>query len=226
MKKTAFLALLLALTLAAGVCCAEESFLFDPALQVDDAVVSTAELEAAMRLHLIEASLSCASYGYALDAHDAITLLDAMDKVLWDLEYSLVIRAQAQARGVSLTEEDRALAAETARSRWEEALDLVRADEENGFLPPGNYDWDPEDPEGNITRYLESFGFTLSALTEEEEGNLLSERLKEAVTGDMEDADGEARLNAFVDWLLERMDEASIEEDAMAVAEVCLRFAF
>ena len=86
--------------------------------------------------------------------------------------------------------------------------------EENGFLPPGNYDWDPEDPEGNITRYLESFGFTLSALTEEEEGNLLSERLKEAVTGDMEDADGYKRRYSVT-------DRETLTDMCIAFASVC-----
>ena len=209
-----FAMLLLVCALAAG----EES---TAVIRVNGSPVTAQELREAMRLHDIQAALQCASFGYAYDLTDRLNTLDAMDKVVFDLELRLIIREQAEAMGVAeLTEASEEAARAEAEAEWQRSREIVNSDNGLAFLPAGDYEPAPEDEE-NITRYLASFGLTEEVLLREARTRQVEEQLQAAVTAEMGEADDEARLMYYVDWILARFDSAEIEEDMAGIEKAC-----
>ena len=224
MKKSVCVLLLCAVCLMAGTGCAEY-FSWD-AVTVNGTVIAPEELEDAMLRHQIRAALRCASYGYGYDMVDRLNIIDAMSKVLFDLEEEILIREQAEALGVdALSDREEEQARALAQEQWTEYLQIAGSENGMAFLPAGNYTVIRDDPQGSLAGYLSSFGLTEEWLYQEARGEIVEEKLMQAVTSHLSDAAEEEKLDYYVSWLLERRDQAAISENALAVAEVCLKLA-
>lgn len=193
------------------------------ALTVNDTVITPQELEEAMRGSLLRAAISVRANGHAYDMADRDNIIDVLDKVLFDLEIRIVIRDQAEQMGLD------DLTAEEYKSLWdstEEEWGQLRAKlSESGLLndlPKGAYRMVPDDPEGNLTRCLASFGLTEDTLYTEWYDWLLERKLMDAVTREM-DAGADEKRSVYSAWLVEQFDEADIYESGVGVAEVCFQ---
>ena len=201
------------------------SYSSDAAIVVNDTVVTPEELERAMTLHQIKAALTCAGYGYGIDITDALNIIDALDKELFDIEMKIVTLECEEAMGVEpLTEEEQAQARESAHELWLTYRATV-AGENAAYLPAGDYLRLEGDPEGNVTRYLAGYGLTEETLYEDACYWRQEQKLMEIVLADFENSDEDEALFYYVDWLSEHYDEAYIYEDPIAIAEVCLQIA-
>lgn len=206
------LAVLLALALlCGGMSCACAEYYSEVALIAGDAEYTPEALERAVRLNMIQSALDCAARGYAYDMKDSLSIIDVMSKVLFDLEMRTVVEAQAQEMGLlPLTEEEEAAVRAQAEADYQTWMQIPLSENGSKYLPG-------VDPE--------AWGLTLDALIGEARAAAVNEKLMQAYTKDMTDADDAARQDAYTDWILERWQDAVIYEDALGVAEVCLKLA-
>ena len=221
MRLKRFLTALLTLALLTAAAGARAAYYSDSAFTAGSEAVSPQTLEDAVRRRQILLALGSAEQGRLYDTVDSLNILDAVSKALFDLEQNLVLLREAEARGLlPLTGDEEAQAAREARETWLWCLQILHSDNGMAFLPAGDYLVQDNDPEGNAARYLASWGLTEEALAEENRIRLLDQKLMAAVTAGTEDE--EERLTAYVDWFLERMEQADIRENGLGVAEVCL----
>ena len=229
MKKLAALLMTLVILLTALAVSSGEGYDAEEdlvALTVDDHEVTQSELQDAATLALFEAALSCAGYGYGFDIIDPLNIEDEMDKLIFDIELGYVEMDQAQAMGLyPLSAEAAAAAEQEAEETWQRYLDIAWSDDGMAYLPAGNYQYVEDDPNGNIVRYFASFGLTKEALLEKAVREQAGEELKGAVTASMADQSDEDIIMYYADWILEKMDEAYIEENDMAIQAVMDRLA-
>ena len=194
------------------------------ALTVDGTVITVQELEEAMRCHLFQSALRMSAYGQAYDTVDRDNIIDTLDKVLFDLEIHIVIRDQAEQMELDeLTAEEYEKLWSDSEEEWQSIRDQMYGDNAMAYLPAGDYRMIEGDGDGNITRYLASFGLTEDAVYCYLYDQLLEKKLLEAVTADMENADDDEKIDVYTDWLLDRFWEADIHENGVGVAEVCFR---
>ena len=199
-------------------------YYFSVALTVDDIEITPRELEEAMRRHLLQSAINVNSYGHEYDITDRDNIIDTLDKVLFDLEIRAVIQEQAEEMGLDdLTVEEYDGIWTSLEEEWQRIFDKLASDDMMARLPAGNYRKAENDPEGNITRYLASFGVTEETIFDDLYHQALEDKLKEAVTKEMEAASGDEKTEAYTDWLLERFWEADIHEYGVGIAEVCFR---
>ena len=221
--KTRILALVLAvLCLWTASACADY---FSPAaVTVNGTVYTPDELENAMRLHLIEASLNCISNGYGYDVTDPLNIIDALDKVLFDMELRVVVMELAEEmEAAELSPEAEEAAQAEAHETWLGYLALANSEQGRAMLPAGEFEEVEGDTEGNLIRYLASWGLTEDVLVDDARYWMVEEQLKQAVAGTL--ADEDEQLDFYTDWLLEWYDQADIEESGVGVAEVVLNLA-
>ena len=186
---------------------APNDYFASAAITVNGEVITPQELEEAMRGHLLRSALQARAYGHEYDMADRNNIIDVLDKELFDLELRAVIREQAAEMGLDV------LTTEEYDRLWneiEKELEALRSQLSS-------------DPEGNITRYLASFGLTEATVYSRLYDQMLEEKLREAVTGTMEYANEEEKTEAYTDWLLEQYWEADIHENGVGIAEVCFR---
>ena len=226
MKRKLAVGALVALLVCGIVSSSLAIYFMDKAITVYGKAITTDELEEAMLRHQIEAALSSASYGYAYKINDRLNFIDALDKVIFDLEMQEIIQSEATVRGIDgLPPELAAQAREEAHQKWLSYLEIVRSENGRAYLPAGTYTPDPEHPEENAILYLHSFGLTEEALVADQENYLLETLLQAKVCESMPDADEDERLEFYTDWMVECLDSADIEVDPIAVAEVSLKLA-
>ena len=194
------------------------------ALTVDGTVITPQELEEAMRCHLLLSALRMSAYGQAYDTVDRENIIDTLDKVLFDLEIHIVIREQAERMELDeLTAGEYDQLWNDALEEWQSIRGQMYGDNAMAYLPAGDYRMIEDDPEGNITRYLASFGLTEDTIYCYLYDQLLEEKLKDAVTKDMDAASGDEKTEVYTDWLLESFWKADIHENGVGIAEVCFR---
>ncbi len=194
------------------------------ALTVDDVEITPQELEEAMRCHLFLSALQMSAYGHEYDTVDRDNIIDTLDKVLFDLELRIVIQDQAEQMGLDeLTAGEYDQLWNDALEEWQSIRAQMYGDNAMAYLPAGDYRMIEDDPEGNITRYLASFGLTEDAVYYYLYDQLIEEKLQNAVTGDMDAAGSDDKISYYTDWLLERFWEADIHENGVGIAEVCFR---
>jgi hypothetical protein len=192
------------------------------ALTVNGNVVSTQELEDAMRLYQFRAALRCAPYGYGYDITDPMNAVDALDKLVFDIECQFVLQQRAIALQIELTDEERQQALATASEKWQNCRDIVIGETTYAFMPAGYFTVIPGDAEGNITRYLESFGLTQEVLYAEACNDMLEQKLIEAVTEHLDGASEDDKTDFYSTWFAEWYNNADIHENGVAITEVCL----
>ena len=201
-----------------------EAYYSFTAITVNGWDISPEELEQAMLCHLFQSAVNVSSYGHEYDITDRDNIIDTLDKVLFDLEIRAVIEDQAERLGVDeLTEEEYDLLWNETQDSWQALRDALYGENAMAFLPAGDYHWVEGDDEGNITRYLASFGVTEDILYDMLYDQTLEQKLLEAVTADMENADEDEKLDVYTNWILERFWEADIHENGVGIAEVCFR---
>ncbi len=201
-----------------------EDYYSSSAVTVDGVEITPRELETAMRSDLFLTALRMSSYGQEYDTVDRDNIIDTLDKVLFDLEIRAVIRDQAEQMGLDeLTAEEYEALWEESQAEWMDIRSQLYGDNAMAYLPAGAYRMIKGDPEGNITRYLASFGVTEYTVFNTLYDQLLEQKLKDAVAKDMEAADQEEAISVYTDWILERFDEAEIIENGVGIAEVCFR---
>ena len=222
-KMKRILSVFLALTLmAAGVVCARAEYYSDTAAAVGETVITPEELEGAMRLYQIQAALSSAALDYSYDVTDTLNIIDALSKVLFDMELQVVIRAQAEAKGIAaLTAEEEKDAAARAESAWNAYKETAMSDAGMAHLPAADYT-PSTDPDETVANYFAAWGLTKDALMQQAKDEILNEKLLRACAADMTDTDEDAVLDAYTEWLLGCWADAGVVEDAIGVAEVCL----
>lgn len=224
MKKTVSALLALLICLLAGAGWAEEAFFFPQAAAVGESVISSEELKEDTQSRLLRSALYFAAQGRDYDVIDPVTILDAMSKSLFDLEQREVIFVQALALGAGpLTAEEEAQAAREAAALMAEYRQTAARGEVSAHLPAGEFDYIEGDPEGNLDRYLDSWGLTEERLYNEIYGRMLEEKLEAIVAAEIEDED--EKIDFYTDWILARAEEAPIREDGLAAAEVALSLA-
>ena len=199
-------------------------YYFPVALTVDDIEITSRELEEAMRRHLLQSVINASSYGYGYDITERDNIIDTLDKVLFDLEIRAVIQDQAEEMGLDdLTVEEYDGIWNDLEEKWQRICEKLVSNNIMARLPAGNYRRAEDDPEGNITRYLASFGLTEETIFDELYHQVLEDKLKDAVTKDMDAASEDKKTEVYTDWLLERFWEADIHEYGVGIAEVCFR---
>ena len=199
------------------------SYYSPAALSVNDTVITPQELEEAMRGSLLRAALSVRAYGHDYDMEDRDNIIDTLDKVLFDLEIRIVIRDQAEEMGLDdLTAEEYESLWESTEEEWERLRAQLSESGLLNDLPKGAYRRVPDDPEGNLTRCLASFGLTEDTLYTEMYDWMLEQKLMDAIAQER-DADADEQRDVYTYWLLVQFDEADIYESGVGVAEVCFR---
>ena len=194
------------------------------AITVDGLEISPEELEQSMLCHLLQSAVNVSSYGHEYDVTDRDNIIDTLDKVLFDLEIRAVIQHQAELLCVDeLTEEEYGRLWSETEDLWQAMRGALYGENALAFLPAGDYHWIKGDDDGNITRYLASFGITEDTLYAMLHDQMLEQKLLEAVTAPMENAGEAEKLDAYTDWILEKFWEADIHENGVGIAEVCLR---
>lgn len=202
----------------------KEDYYSFTAITVDGWEISPEELEQAMLCHLLQSAVNASSYGHEYGITDRDNIIDTLDKVLFDLELRAVIQHQAEQLGVDeLTEEEYSRLWNETEASWQTLRGALYGENAMAFLPAGNYHWIDGDDEGNITRYLASFGVTEETLYAMLYDQTLEQKLLEAVTADMENAGEDEKISAYTDWILEKFWEADIHENGVGIAEVCFR---
>ena len=215
-----FFAMVMALLLIAGVAGAETMYFSETAIRVGDTCITPEELEAEVQRRLICSALDCAERGMEFDTVDSLNIIDAMDKTLFDVESALVIRFKADEMGLGLAEEDWEKAAQQAQKEWDRLWAIACSENGMAFLPAGTYT-PVDDPEESLTLYLASWGLTWDALYRIACDDLLYEKVREQALADMDVGEDEV-WTAFSYWFLDCWEEIGVEEEALAVAEVCL----
>ena len=129
---------------------------------------------------------------------------------------------RAIALQIELTDADRQHALEMAGEKWQHCRDIVIGETTYAFMPAGYFTVIPGDAEGNITRYLESFGLTQDVLYAEACNDILEQKLIEAVTEHLGDASDDEKTDFYSEWFTQWFNSADIREDGVGVAEVCL----
>lgn len=194
------------------------------AITVNGWEISPEELEQAMLCHLLQSAVNASSYGNEYRITDRDNIIDTLDKVLFDLEIRAVIQEQAEQLGVDeLTEEEYSQLWSDTQDAWQALRSEMYGENAMAFLPAGDYRMIEDDPEGNITRYLASFGITEDTLYDMLYDQLLEQKLLEAVTAHMENAGEDEKLDVYTSWILEKFWEADIHESGVGIAEVCFR---
>lgn len=194
------------------------------AITVDGWEISPEELEQAMLCHLLQSAVNVSSYGHEYNITDRDNIIDTLDKVLFDLEIRAVIQHQAEQLDVDeLTEEEYGQLWSETEASWQALRGALYGENALAFLPAGDYHWIEGDDDGNITRYLASFGITEDTLYDMLYDQLLEQKLLEAVTAPMENAGEDEKLAVYTSWILERFWEADIHENGVGIAEVCFR---
>ncbi len=223
MKKLAALILTLALLLAALTAFAERDLPAsdDPvALTVNRHEFTRSELEAAVTLHLFEAALQCAGYGYGYDIMDRGNIENSMDLVLFDLEMYSLVRDLGEEMGVyPLNEAAAAAAEEEAEKIWSDYIDIAYSDNGMAFLPAGDYEYIENDPEGNLTRYFASFGLTKDAVLRREILRQTDQEIQKIITAFMEGKTEDEIIDYYTDWFVAKMDEDDVTQRDEVIAE-------
>ena len=183
----------------------------ETAIRVNAENVTAQQLKDAIALSMFRGAIECAGYGYAYDITDPLNIEDEEDKVVFDMELRIVIRAQAKEWGVdSLAPESEALLQSMVDETWNRYMEIAMSENGLYFLPAGDFE-PAEDPEENIRRYFESFGLTKETLSDAIAQDLVDEQLKAAVTAGME-GNEDVIFMYYIDWTLERYNEAEIIE--------------
>ena len=228
MKRISCLALILLLCMTACAGRAEEEFfVMESAVTLfGDQSISTAALKKEMTRQQLILALSYAAEGREYDIMDSLNILDLVSKVLFDMEQSAMIRnliKLQEPEDREVTAEEEAQLRAQAKAEWEEYRAVARSENGMAFLPAGNYVPVPDDPEETITRYFESFGLTEESLYQDALNAALDQKLMQAETAFLEDATEDEKFDYYTDWLLNWFSLAGVQEDPLAVAEVCLR---
>ena len=219
MKKLLVLAFSLVLLLTAAGTPAEEWD--DVALTVGERDFTADELKSAVTLHMFEAALQCAEYGYGYDIYDRLNIENDVDIVLFDLQMYSVVRDLAEEAGVyPLSDAAMAAAREKAEQAWARYAGIAASDRGREFLPGGVYEHIEGDPDGNLVRYFASFGLTKDALLDEAIDLQTDAELMAVVTASRTDATEDENLEYYVDWFLEKMDQADIVTDQDVIDQV------
>ncbi|MBQ9324703.1 MAG: hypothetical protein IJ246_02920 [Clostridia bacterium] len=220
-----FLCLILVLILGMSVASEAGAVYFSEiAITIEDTEITSEELESAMNQHLIISALYAASAGHDTNITDGLTIIDVLTKVTFDLEQRQVIRNQAALYGIDqLTIEETVRARVQASKKYQAYLDMLFSENAFYFLPAGNYEYVDDDTQGNAKRYLESFGLTEDALYLEEIDWILDEKLKNVILSQVQDTD--ISEDYYIDWFMDAYYDTYIYEDAVAIAEVCLKLA-
>ena len=180
-------------------------------LIVGDREVTAGELKDAVMLHMFEAALRCAGYGYEYDITEYLNIADATDKVLFDLESREVIRALAEERGLlPLSEERRRAAAEEAEKEWEAFREIAWSEYGLAFLPAGDYEYVEGETEENLDRYFASFGLTRDVLREDWEAYETDRQIMQEITAFMAEATEDEKTDYYSNWFVEEMDASGI----------------
>ena len=202
----------------------EEPYFSSVAVKVDDAAVFPEELEEVMRRRLFLAALEVTARGFAYDTVDRDNIIDMLDKTLFDLEFDAVLRNQAEKLGLDdFTDAEYDQMWNEAEEAWRAVYAQMYGENALAFLPAGDYEMIEGDDEGNVVRYLASFGVTEESFFDEMYLERLDAKLQDSVTRSMENASEDEKTSFYIDWLSDRFDEADIHEYGTAVAEVCFR---
>ncbi len=202
----------------------EEPYFSSVAVKVDDAVIFPEELEEVMRRRLFLAALEVTARGFAYDTVDRDNIIDMLDKTLFDLEFDAVLRNQAEKLGLDdFTDAEYDQMWNEAEEAWRAVYAQMYGENALAFLPAGDYEMIEGDDEGNVTRYLASFGVTEESFFDALYLERLDAKLRDSVTRPMEHAPEDEKTSFYINWLADRFDEADIHEYGTAVAEVCFR---
>ena len=193
----------------------------DVALTVGGQDFTADELKSAVTLHLFEGALQCAGYGYGYDIYDPLHVKSDTDVVLFDLKMYTVVRELAEEMGVyPLSAAAMAAAEEEAEQTWNWYAGIAASDRGRDFLPGSVYEHIEGDPDGNLVRYFASFGLTKDALLSEAVRTQTDEELMALVTASRTDATEDENMEYYVDWFLEKLDQADITEDRDVIDRV------
>ena len=215
MKKRLLAALLLLCMLSGAL--AEET----PrplAVQVNGLGYTFQGLKRILRVELFCAALDCAGRGYGIDITEPLTIEDVLDKTVFALEDGLNIRQLAKEARITLEEQDKERARQLGRERWENYRAVVSSEQAAVFLPAIAYE-PGATPAETITRYLNAFGLTEEYLIAQARDEILEEKLKANYLQGREGTEEEL-LMAYIDWQLDALNRALVEEDAAALSEL------
>ncbi len=191
----------------------------DVAITVGSENITAQQLKDAIELSMFRGAIECAGYGYAYDIVDPLNIEDEADKVVFDMELRVVIRAEAKERGVdTLSPESEEILQARVEETWNRYTEIAMSENGLYFLPAGEYE-PAEDPEETIRRYFESFGLTKETLAGDITQELVDDQLQAAVTAGMEGNEDDIFMY-YIDWTLERFDETDITENRDVIAGV------
>ena len=196
------------------------------AFSVGDTQVTASELEAETRLYLFMAALECAEYEEDYDIMDPENIDDRAYLAVMDMEERIANRILMEQEGIPpLSAEDEEAILESAREEWERYRGIAWSDSGIAFLPAGNYQVVDGDPEGNITRYFAGFGLTEETLAGIVREEMISSRIRQSVFDTLADMTTDQKIDYYVQWQKDKMDEIGVTENQEVIALVRDRLA-
>lgn len=196
------------------------------AFSVGDTQVTASELEAETRLYLFMAALECAEYEEDYDIMDPENIDDRAYLAVMDMEERIANRILMEQEGIPpLSAEDEEAILESAHEEWERYRGIAWSDSGIAFLPAGNYQVVDGDPEGNITRYFAGFGLTEETLAGIVREEMISSRVRQSVFDTLADMTTDQKIDYYVQWQKDKMDEIGVTENQEVIALVRDRLA-
>ena len=196
------------------------------AFSVGNTQVTASELEAETRLYLFMAALECAEYEEDYDIMDPENIDDRAYLAVMDMEERIANRILMEQEGIPpLSAEDEEAILESAREEWERYRGIAWSDSGIAFLPAGNYQVVDGDPEGNITRYFAGFGLTEETLAGIVREEMISSRIRQSVFDTLADMTTDQKIDYYVQWQKDKMDEIGVTENQEVIALVRDRLA-
>ncbi len=196
------------------------------AFSVGDTQVTASELEAETRLYLFMAALECAEYEEDYDIMDPENIDDRAYLAVMDMEERIANRILMEQEGIPpLSAEDEEAILESAHEEWERYRGIAWSDSGIAFLPAGNYQVVDGDPEGNITRYFAGFGLTEETLAGIVREEMISSRIRQSVFDTLADMTTDQKIDYYVQWQKDKMDEIGVTENQEVIALVRDRLA-
>ena len=196
------------------------------AFSVGNTQVTASELEAETRLYLFMAALECAEYEEDYDIMDPENIDDRAYLAVMDMEERIANRILMEQEGIPpLSAEDEEAILESAREEWERYRGIAWSDSGIAFLPAGNYQVVDGDPEGNITRYFAGFGLTEETLAGIVREEMISSRIRQSVFDTLADMTTDQKIDYYVQWQKDKMDEIGVTENQEVIALVKDRLA-
>ena len=222
-----FVAAVLAMVMVFAMCAAiaEGADESDPAaFSVGDTQVTASELEAETRLYLFMAVLECAEYGEDYDIMDPENVDDRAYLAVMDMKERIANRIIMEEEGIApLSADEEKEAAENGREEWERYRKIAWSDNGLAFLPAGDYEIIDGDPEGNITRYFASFGLTEAGLEAYAREEMIGNKVREYVIGALADMTSDQKIEYYIKWYNQKLDEIGISENPEVIALVVER---